>query len=361
MKRSPLGSISRSPDGTAWIARLQYRDSSGRLRGFKRRCRTHAEARETLKVLRETVSNSLAGRSSTYRDLDTLYRRDYLHKARIVDGIKISGYRQPLESIRPYLDRALEHFGDRLLSSITYADLESYKRKVAALPTKHGRRRSASDVMHHLSFLRRLFNVAVQHDLIIESPFKRGSNLISRAAETERTRILSRDEETRLLEACNRPGRRKLKQIIIIAIETGLRRGELNSLRWNDVNLDQAVLTVQSTASKTLRSRIVPLSNRALNVFRELKNERITRIDQHIFGHADRKKSFAAACRDAGITGLRFHDLRHTAITRWLEAGVSPTLAMKASGHSQFRTFLRYVNPDTDIIRDFAARLNQAA
>lgn len=361
MKRSPLGSINRSPDGSAWIARLQYRDASGRLRGFKRRCRTHAEARETLKLLREQLAISTNANVTTYRELDTLYRREYLHKARIVDGIKISGYRQPLQAIVIYLNRALEYFGDRPLASVTYSDLENYKRIIASRPTKHGRRRSASDVMQHLSLLRRLFNIAVQHNLIAESPFKRGPTLISRAIERERSRILSREEEIRLLDACNRPNRRRLRQIIIIAIETGLRRGELYSLSWNDVNLDKGVLTVQSTNSKTLRARTVPLSNRAIKVFREIKNEPIVRLDQIIFGHADRKKAFAAACRDAGISGLRFHDLRHTAITRWLEAGISPTLAMKASGHTQFRTFLRYVNPNDDTVREFAARLNAVA
>jgi integrase len=360
MARHPLGTIRKSPDGKRWVVRLQFRDSKGRARGFHRHCHSYAEAREMLRLLQEKVQ--FADKSIlTYRELDALYRREFVHPAKIIDGIKISGFRQPIAAVMLYLDRALEFFGDQLLTAITYADIEQYRRYVAAMATKHGRPRSASDINHHIARLRRVLNVAVERGLLKDTPFKRGSSLISRASETERTRILSRDEETRLLAACERPSRHRLRQMIIIAIETGLRRGEIESLRWNDIDLEKGLLNVQSTNSKTLRGRIVPLSRRAIDIFAKIKAERIARHDRLIFGRVDRKKSFAAACCEAGIKGLRFHDLRHTAITRWLEAGISPTLAMKASGHSQFRTFLRYVNPDADIIREFAARLDSAA
>lgn len=313
-----------------------------------------------LRQLQQQISTFSNPQNATYRQLDALYRQEYLHRATIVDGVKISGFRQPLAAVKLYLDRALAFFGDRPIRSIRFADLDDYRRHIASLPTVRGRPRSASDINHHLARVRRLFNVAVERGMLDDTPFKRGTRLISRASETERTRILSRDEEKRLLSACDRPSRYRLRQLIIIAIETALRRGEIESLRWNDVNLDEGYLTVQSTNSKTLRGRIVPLSQRAIAIFAEIKDERIVRHDRLIFGRVDRKKSFTAACRDAGIAGLRFHDLRHTAITRWLEAGISPTLTMKASGHTQFRTFLRYVNPDADIVKEFAARLHAA-
>jgi integrase len=59
------------------------------------------------------------------------------------------------------------------------------------------------------------------------------------------------------------------------------------------------------------------------------------------------KKSFAAACKLAGVEGFRFHDCRHTAITRMVQMNISPTIVMKISGHTQHNTFARYVNPDT--------------
>ena len=74
-----------------------------------------------------------------------------------------------------------------------------------------------------------------------------------------------------------------------------------------------------------------------------------------VFGIKDTvKRSFASACRDAEIEGFRFHDCRHTAITRMIQAGLSPMEVMKVSGHTQMNTFARYVNPNTQAVTRIA-------
>jgi integrase len=74
-----------------------------------------------------------------------------------------------------------------------------------------------------------------------------------------------------------------------------------------------------------------------------------------VFGVKDTvKRSFASACRDAGIEGFHFHDCRHTAITRMIQAGLSPMEVMKISGHTQMNTFARYVNPNTQAVNRIA-------
>jgi integrase len=80
-----------------------------------------------------------------------------------------------------------------------------------------------------------------------------------------------------------------------------------------------------------------------------------------IFGPVDWKRSFNAACKAAGLDDVHFHDLRHTAITRMLEKGISPPLVMKISGHTQQRTFMRYVNQSESSIYDIAMKLDMAA
>jgi integrase len=78
-----------------------------------------------------------------------------------------------------------------------------------------------------------------------------------------------------------------------------------------------------------------------------------------VFGIKDNfKKSFASALANASIEGLRFHDLRHTAITRMIQAGLSPMEIMKVSGHSQMTTFARYVNPNTNAVQRIADTLS---
>ena len=73
-----------------------------------------------------------------------------------------------------------------------------------------------------------------------------------------------------------------------------------------------------------------------------------------VFGVTDFKKSFGAACAEAKIHDLRFHDLRRTAITRMVEVGLTPMEIMKVSGHTQWNTFARYVNPGDEAIQRIA-------
>lgn len=359
MGKNLEGSIFKTRNCRRWVTRIQFRDSTGRLRSVQQTVESAALARVALRDLRDSLRLS-DRRQITYRELDSFFRAEYVHSARFVGGKKISGFRQDIKSIQRYLDRALEFFSDRLIESISYADLRDYKKVITSVPTVHGRQRSVSEINHHLKRLRRLFTVAVEQGWIAVNPFTRGGPLVIESFEAERTRIVSVAEEIRLLAACNR-WRSHLKPIIIFAVETALRRGEITALRWSDVNLEKRFLTVESTNSKTLRSRLVPISERAAQTLNDIHRQTSRNLNGFVFGQAEFKNSFNSACAAAGIIDLHFHDLRHTAITRWLEKGVSPALAMKASGHSQMKTFLRYVNQTEDSVFEFAQKISRAA
>jgi integrase len=355
--RSVEGSIYRHDDGRRWFARLQYTDAAGRRREKKRICRTHELAKRKLGELRGEIADAGSGRK-TYRELDSYYRKTFVHKARFVGGKKLSGFRQDLASVEHYLDRALEQFGDKYLDEITYSDLREYKQTIADRETMYGRERSISDINHHLKWVRQVFTIAVENAWVKVSPFKLGRPLIIESHEVERTRVLSAVEETKLLTACDR-WRGHIKPIIIFAIETALRAGEIKSLRWADVTLDGRCIKIRSLNSKTLKSRLVPLSGRAADVLAQQRQNSGRRV--LVFGDAAFKKAFHNACIDADLTDVHFHDLRHTAITRWLKKGMSIADAMKASGHSQMKTFMRYVNQSEESIFDQAKLLDRAA
>lgn len=357
MKRSIEGSIYQHSDGKRWIVRLQYSEN-GRRRQKKRICLSHAAAKAKLVELRGEIADAGAGRK-TYGELDRYYRREYVHEARFVGGKKLSGFRQELSTVEVYLDRALEFFGsETFLDAIEYNDVRKYKFHIADLKTMHGRDRSISDINHHLKRVRQLFTVAVEMGWLPVSPLKRGRPLIIESHETERTRVLSPAEEARLLSNCDK-WRKHIKPIIIFAIETGLRAGEIKSLRWSDIALDGRCVKIQSLNSKTLKSRLVPLSARAAAELAEQRQKSGRR--QLVFGMSAFKKAFRHACNDADLDDVHFHDLRHTAITRWLQKGMSIADAMKASGHSQMKTFLRYVNQSESAVYDLAKLLDCAA
>ncbi|MBA2606834.1 MAG: site-specific integrase [Acidobacteria bacterium] len=133
-----------------------------------------------------------------------------------------------------------------------------------------------------------------------------------------------------------------------------MRKGELLKLRWKEVDLPERVITVTALNSKTTKSREIGMTQR---VYEELSRLwEISPKDQSflVFGVTDIKKSFTSGCADAKINGLRFHDLRHTAITRMVNSGLPPMEIMKVSGHTQYTTFARYVNPNTQTVKNIA-------
>jgi integrase len=359
MSRSIEGSIYRHGDGKRWFARVQYTDADGSRRQKKRICRNHELAKRKLNELRAEIENDAAGRK-TFRELDQFYRKTFVHKAKYVNGKKLSGFRQDLAILKHYLDVALEFFGDKFLDQITYSELRDFKQQIADTPTRHNRHRSIADINHHLRQVRRVLNVAIQNGWLSVNPFRRGDPLIIQSHETERNRILSSADETELLAACD-PWRKHIKPIIVFAIETAMRRGEIQSLRWSSVDLHGRCVRVESLNSKTLKSRLIPLSARASDVLTKLWENSLKSQSAFVFGNSDFKKAFNNAAADAGLSDIHFHDLRHTAITRMLEKGISPPLVMKISGHTQQKTFLRYVNQSETGILEIARQLDKAA
>lgn len=358
MSRSIEGSIYRTKDGKDWFARLRYTDCDGARREKKRVCKTHGQAKNKLKELRDEIDREISDRK-TYREIDRFFRSEYLHEAKYANGLKISGFRQNLKIIERYLDIALDHFGDSFIDEITYGDLESYKKKVANTPTIQNRQRSMADVNQNLRRVRRLLSVAVEQGWLAVNPFTRGKGLITVSHEVERTRIISADEEKLLIAACSGP-RAHLLPMVIFALDTAARKGEIEAVTWFDVNFESRSIRVKNKSSVALSTRLVPMTNRVADSLRELRKYAHTSSGL-VFNLGDFKRAWKGACKSAGLDDLHFHDLRHTAITRMLEKGISPPLVMKISGHTQQKTFLRYVNQNESSIYDIAIRLDQVA
>jgi len=135
-----------------------------------------------------------------------------------------------------------------------------------------------------------------------------------------RDRRLQGDEEERLLAACRGARNKWLAHCVALAIETGMRRGELLGLLWDNVDLKRRAAFLPVT--KNGESRGVPLSSRAVAVLRGLPATSNGRVFGELTPLALRL-SFNRATRRAGITGLRLHDLRHEATSRFFEKGLN--------------------------------------
>ena len=166
-----------------------------------------------------------------------------------------------------------------------------------------------------------------------------------------RNRRLQGDEEQRLLAACRAARNPWLAHFVALAIETGMRRSELLGLLWTNVDIERRIALLPMT--KNGESRGVPLSGRAVGILRTLPPSSTARVFGELSVEA-LKLSFKRAVRRAGIDGLRLHDLRHEATSRFFEKGLSVMEVASVTGHKTLQMLKRYTHLSAG---DLAARL----
>lgn len=338
-----------------WYARIRWTDDDGRERDKWYPARNKSNAAELveqkLNELRQHGGQSIEAEGLTFADYAADFEKDYLVPALIVNGIKISG-RKSLVGVDAQMNALKDFFGKKKLSRIRYGDVRAFRSERLKKPVVRikkaakgkkvcvERPRKLATVNRELQLLRRMFNVALRAGLIIKNPFHCGDALIMASAEDSRDRTLSHDEEARLLLACEAEDQQTrqrwthLRPIIITAVETAMRRGEIFSLERRDINLVNGMIVVRAENSKTMKARNVPITPRLRGELERVMKSLPDEPNQRIFDFGTVKKSFISVCVKAKVTGLRFHDLRHTAITRMIAAGIPAPEAMKISGHT---------------------------
>ena len=290
---------------------------------------------------------------------------------RYVDGRKVAGLRSKYE-FELRLKIVKNHFGKQRIKEIRHADLERFKSIRLNTPVVFGkntkgtdkpgkpatRQRSIGTVHKELSLLRRLFNVAVANGWILKSPFAKGDSLINPGDERARERILTRGEEERLLAACTGV-RNHLRPIVIMALDTGMRRGEMFKLKWSDIDFENGIINILAFNTKTMRQRQMAITSRLAQELQALWGSSTLNPDGLVFGVANVKKAFSKARIVAGVPDLRFHDLRHTHATRLVSGHVPLSEVGRVLGHTQANTTYRYVNANVETARRAAAVLDE--
>ena len=235
-----------------------------------------------------------------------------------------------------YRVRALKrHFGDIALADLSTSHLAKYRDK--RLKTV-----KPITVKCEMDVLRWVINVAItEWDVPLqENPC---SKMKWKNVDIPRDRVMDDDEEIRLLNHSSP----MLAKMIIVAVETAMRLGEICNIRKRDINFQNQTLHIPQT--KTDKPRTIPLSSRALKALREqlrASGNVIPLTDQPLFMMHRSKvfREFQKALKSAGITGLRFHDLRHTATTRLFEKGLGIMEVALVTGHQDLRILKRYTH-----------------
>ena len=161
-----------------------------------------------------------------------------------------------------------------------------------------------------------------------------------------RDRRVSAYDIDKLMHALRETKVTYLKPLILIALETGLRQGELIKLLWKDVDLDSRLLKVRDT--KNGEDRVIPLSNKSLSIL-----ESLPRPGKTVFNasHSSLQNAWKRLIKRSGLIDLHFHDLRHEAISRFIERGLTIPEAASISGHKVQSMLLRYAHPDLSYIK----------
>lgn len=344
-----------------WYARITFTDNSGKRRDIKKKVANKTEGNNLLQTIIETYNNSglkgFEAEKITVADLISYYEEIYCKPPHYVNGKKVSGLRS-FVAVRGYLKVFREHFGDLKLKSLTYDNLYNFRLTRLSTSTHQSGQRSIATVNRELSYLRRLLNIAERNEWIKKNPFRLGDPLIQQSDEVKRDRILTAEESQRLIDACF-DRRSHLKPIIIFAFDTGCRLGEILKLQWKDVNLDSGLITIQAFNTKTMKERNVAITQRLQTELENLLSSFPYSENDLVFSVSEVRASFKTACKVAGLSDLRFHDLRHCHASMLDSLGFSIASIGKQLGHSSdSRVTLRYINRNKESVRQVANSLD---
>jgi integrase len=245
--------------------------------------------------------------------------------------------------------RLIGTFGEQLLSEVTSWHVEKYKairkeeihnRNLQRAP--EAKQFSLATVNRELTCLRHMFNKAIEWGKAEKNPV---SKVRFFKESNGRLRYLLPEEIIRLIECC--PS--QLKPIVITAVCTGLRKGEIVNIKWSDVDFRNRVIYIQNT--KNGEKREVSMNDYLTETLKSIKrNDKSLYIfcDKDGKPYYDFRKSFATALEKAGVKDFRFHDLRHTFASNLVMEGVDLATVRELLGHKSIEMTLRYshLSPD---------------
>lgn len=243
-----------------------------------------------------------------------------------------------------------EQIGAYALADVTPALIVQCRDKLWSEITVRGKLRSGATVVRYMAALSHVFTIAVREwGWIEDSPMRK----VTKPKESRgRVRFLSDEERNRLLKACRESSNPYLYPVVVLALSTGMRRGEIMDLTWDKVDLGRGRAILHETKNGDYRA--APLAGHALELLKELA--KVRRIDSNLLFPSkeiqpqkpqkpvDLRDPWDAAVEKAGIHDFRFHDLRHSAASYLAMNGASLAEIAEVLGHKTLQMVKRYAH-----------------
>jgi integrase len=237
--------------------------------------------------------------------------------------------------------------GSRPLSDITPSLIAEYRDELGREITIRGKPPSPATVVRYMAALSHAFTIAVKEwGWMEDSPMRK----VTKPREPRgRVRFLSDEERVRLLESCKESSSPYLYPVVVLALSTGMRSGEIMGLTWDNVDLNRGRAILHET--KNGERRAVALTGHALELLKELG--KVRRIDSNLLFPAketkttkpiDLRKPWETAVQKTELHDFHFHDLRHSAASYLAMNGASLAEIAEVLGHKTLQMVKRYAH-----------------
>ncbi len=249
--------------------------------------------------------------------------------------------------------------GHHLLSDLSPALISECRDELLRTPTNRGGNMSPASVVRYLAALSHALSVAVNEwQWLDDSPARK----VKKPKEPRgRVRFLSDDERERLLKACLESSNKSLYAVVVLALSSGMRRGEILNIKWKDIDLSQGFLILHET--KNGERRRVPVSGHALDTLKEYSKVRQLHTELVFPGKtgkpAEIRKPWLLALKQADIEDFRFHDLRHSCASYLAMGGASMVEISEVLGHRTLQMAKRYSHLSDSHVSNVVASMNE--
>ena len=268
------------------------------------------------------------------------------------------------ENAENFIRRDFQQFFKRPCSSITAVDLDNWRGE----ERKSGKK--ASSINRSSNAFCAMLRWALENDIIASCPLvQKKVKPLAESDSSEIIRYLSPGERKRLiakLDERGQPGEKDyLKTIVIVALNTGIRRGALLQLRWDDLNFEAKTIRLRRETAKGDKLAYIPMNSTVRTILKEWETyRRKGEPGEYLFvgpngePMQDVRSSWKNLLRDAGIENFRWHDMRHDFASQLVMAGVNILTVKELMTHSKLEQTLRYAHLAPDLKAEAVEKLD---
>jgi integrase len=333
-----MATVYKRKDSKHWYAHFIVRRKRYRI---KTEATNKAQAKILARQLEEDAINRRYNLIDNRQDITLMaFSEEYIEFAKE----RKRSWNRDVVSLKNILNMEIDNkkLGDYLLEEIESHHVAKYQnRRKKELDDKFDKKgidiekRNYATINREIACLRHIFNIAIEEKKITANPVQ--GHLITKFHEQNRNRILDKDEIYKLLSVCDR----YIYTIVCIALNTGMRLGEILTLHWSRIDLDDRKIFIPYT--KTGKERYVPINTFLWSLFMQLeKNNDYLFLNKSNKPIKSIKTAFNNCLKKAGILGFRFHDLRHTSASYMSMEGVDETTIAEILGHAKSTITSRY-------------------